>query len=179
MSLQNQVVCQGLSQVKIWPLGIKGYSWFGFLGHRRASFQRVSYLTAFVHKRHCKVSALFRSSLVLTLTVIPSGSSSLPTTDSINSFKRVSFEAQRQVQLKFSKGTLLPTPSPPGFSDINFPSPPHFKGESGTTVAGALIRYQTHTDHVRNDVRADGPPVTASFGANTETLVFQATLLLA
>ena len=54
-----------------------------------------------------------------------------------------------------------------------------FKRESGTTVAGALIRYQTHTDHVRNDVRADGPPVTASFGANTETLVFQATLLLA
>ena len=80
MSLWNQVVCQELSQVKIRPLGIKGYSWFGFLGDHRASFQGVSYLTAFVHKRPCNVSAPFRSPLVLMLTEFPVESSSLPTT---------------------------------------------------------------------------------------------------
>lgn len=78
---------------------------------------------------------------------------------STNSFSRLSWKESKAIpadalQRKREADTLT-------FWSLwhtNLPLPPHFKTKSGTTVAGALIRYQTSADCVRNDVRWTAVP---------------------
>lgn len=146
----------GSATLKIQPLRIKGHNCFGSSGE--SSMQPLNASAVLPHRGAmsphplghlpfwCQPSFLWEAGLHLW-------------PNSTNSFHRLSWKESKAIpadalQRKREADTLT-------FWELwhtNLPQPPHFKTKSGTTVAGALIRYQTCADCVRNDVRWTAVP---------------------
>lgn len=129
---------------------------------------------------YINVTAPSRAPSLLRLAPFSVASSSLPITELHEELRKASLgRNQRPLQPKLSKGNLKQTLSPSGDADTLISLSHLTEGASlAPRWRGALIRYQAHAaSEMMSDERRSW--ATASFGANTEILVFEAALWLA